>query len=81
MASQIEFYRLRMDEHNLVFKSLEDEMNIPKNNITGKKRKYKEAMGYQNDYEVVQEPKSYITNKIKIRGKNWIDSYLENIQP
>lgn len=77
MTSQIEYYRLRMTEHDLAFKSLENEMRTPKNNITGKKRKYKEAMGYKNDYEVVQEPKNY--NNIKIRGKNWIDSYLENL--
>ena len=77
MTSQIEYYRLRMNERDLAFKSLEDEIRTPKNKITGKKRKHKEAMGYQNDYEVVQEPKNY--NNIKIRGKNWIDSYLENL--
>lgn len=44
-------------------------------NFTGKKRKYEEAMGYPNDYEVVQEPKLILTNK----GSNWIDAYLENL--
>lgn len=76
MESKTEFYRPR---RNLAFKLLEYEINTPKNNITGKKRKYKEAMGYQNDYEVVQEPKSYITNTIKSRDYNWVDAYLENL--
>ena len=34
-------------------------------------------MGYQNDYEVVQETEIFLTNKIKNKGDNWIDSYLE----
>lgn len=44
-------------------------------NVTGKKRKYEDAMGYSNDYLTVQEPKSILTNK----GSNWIDAYLENL--
>jgi hypothetical protein len=49
--------------------------NKDEKNITGKKRKYEEAMGYSNDYEVVQDPESIIQNK----GYNWIDAYLENL--
>jgi hypothetical protein len=41
--------------------------------IIGKKRKYFEAMGIENDYEVVQEPLQYENNG----GDNWIDSYQE----
>ena len=45
-------------------------------NITGKKRKYEEAMNYQNDYEVVQFSDEYIENK----NEYWKDAYLENRQ-
>lgn len=79
MSSQVEYYRKRMDEHDLAIKLIEDEIKTSKINITCKKRKYEEAMGYQNDYEVVQESEQYITNNIKIQGENWIDSYLENL--
>ncbi len=68
-----------MAEHDLAIKLIEDEIKTSKINITCKKRKYEEAMGYQNDYEVVQESEQYITNNIKIQGENWIDSYLENL--
>ena len=44
-------------------------------NIIGKKRKYEEAMGYPNDYEIVQDPQTIRSNK----GSNWIDAYLENL--
>lgn len=44
-------------------------------NIIGKKRKYEEAMGYPNDYEIVQDPQTITSNK----GSNWIDAYLENL--
>jgi hypothetical protein len=67
-----------MAERDLAVKLLEDGKKTS-NNITGKKRKYEEALGYQNDYEVVQEPEKYITNNIEIKGHNWIDSYLENL--
>jgi hypothetical protein len=79
MSSQVEYYRKRMAEHDLAIKLIEDEIKTSKINITCKKRKYEEAMGYQNDYEVVQESEQYITNNIKIQGENWIDSYLENL--
>jgi hypothetical protein len=58
---------------------LKSKNNNNDNNIIGKKRKYEESMGYENDYEIVQDCVSFITNKIEIRGINWIDSYLENI--
>jgi hypothetical protein len=56
-------------------KQLQLTINSKSTTITGKKRKYEEALGYSNDYEVVQEPKNYLEN----RGINWIDSYLENL--
>jgi len=46
----------------------------PLQKITGKKRKYSEAIGQDNDYEVVQEPLLYENN----RGDNWRDAYREN---
>ena len=75
--SQTEYYRNRMAERNITYKLLEHRINTSKTSIAGKKRKYKEAMGYQNDYEVVQETEIFLTNKIKNKGDNWIDSYLE----
>ena len=45
-----------------------------------KKRTYKEAFGYDNDYECVQEPsKEY--NKIIFKNGNvlWKDAYTEQI--
>ena len=75
MQSYTEYYRQRLEEQNLRLQELEREAKDKLPNITGKKRKYEEAMGYQNDYEVVQDPKSIGTNK----GSNWTDSYLENL--
>ena len=51
------------------------EMNI-KSTITNKKRKYEEAMGYPNDYLVVQEP-----DTPNHRCSQWCDAYLENLLP
>ena len=64
-----EYYRLRMLEHDRVVKRIEE----PLQKITGKKRKYSEAMGTNHDYEVVQEPDIYKNN----RGNNWIDAFIE----
>ena len=75
--SQTEYYRNRMAERNIAYELLEYRINTSNTSITGKKRKYKEAMGYQNDYEVVQETEIFLTNKIINKGDNWIDSYLE----
>lgn len=41
------------------------------------KRNFKEAFGYDNDYEVVQNPNK--ENIKKMDGYNWIDSYSENL--
>jgi len=79
MTSQVEYYRTRMAERDLIIKIIDNEIQSSKMNITCKKRKYEEAMGYHNDYEVVQDSEKYITNNIKNRGNNWIDSYIENI--
>lgn len=72
MSSYSEYFRKRLDSQKIRLHELESN-NIP--SLTGKKRKYEEAMGYQNDYLVVQEPESIKTNK----GSNWIDAYLENL--
>ena len=79
MTSQVEYYRTQMAECYLAIKIIEDEIQSSKMNITGKKRKYDEAMSYHNDYEVVQESEKYITNNRKNRGTNWINYYLEII--
>ena len=71
MLSYSEYFRQRLYEQSIRLQYLDSEVK----NITGKKRKYEEAMGYPNDYLIVQEPESIKIN----RGKNWIDAYLENI--
>ena len=68
-----------MAERDLAIKLIDDQIKPSKIVITCKKRKYEEAMGYQNDYEIVQESEEYITNNIENRGEDWIDSYLENL--
>lgn len=75
MPSYFEYYRKRLDEqtNRLQKENITFPNTIP--NITGKKRKYEDAMGYPNDYLVVQDPKSIEVNK----GSNWTDSYLENL--
>jgi hypothetical protein len=39
------------------------------------KRSYVEAMGYNNDYNIVQESDPLLTNY----GSNWVDAYTENL--
>jgi hypothetical protein len=74
MQSYSEYFRQRLEEQQLRIHALErPKTSTP--NIRGKKRKYEEAMGYQNDYEVVQEPELITQNK----GSNWVDTYLENL--
>lgn len=75
MSSYSEYYHHRLQDQKIRLKELESKPKITTLNITGKKRKYDEAMGYQNDYLVVQEPESIQQNK----GRNWIDAYLENL--
>ena len=64
-----EYFRMRMLAHDQAISKIEE----PLQKITGKKRSYSEAMGKDNDYEVVQEPFNYNFN----RGNNWIDAFLE----
>ena len=76
MESYTEYFRQRLEEQKMRIQDLECQSKDKIPNITGKKRKYEEAMGYQNDYEVVQDPKSIGTQN---KGSNWIDAYLENL--
>jgi len=73
MLSYTEYYRQRLNQAKICQYDIDKHILIP--NITGKKRKYEEAMGYPNDYEIVQDPQSITANK----GSNWIDAYLENL--
>ena len=75
MQSYTEYFRQRLEEQKSRLHAFENKSKDTIPSITGKKRKYEEAMGYPNDYEVVQEPESILTNK----GSNWIDAYLENL--
>jgi len=75
MSSYSQYFRQRFEEQNLRLQEIDKKVQISSLNITGKKRKYEEAMGYPNDYLVVQESESIQRNK----GSNWIDAYLENL--
>ena len=86
MTSQVEYYRLRLAQHDdAVDKICLDHLpNISSNKNKNeknknKKRKYEEAMGYSNDYNIVQDSETDVTNKIKNNGNNWTDAYLENL--
>ncbi len=54
--------RLAQRESNVRYLTIK----VTEKKITGKKRKYEEAMGYSNDYEVVQKFVSYS------KGINWV---------
>ena len=71
MTSRIEYYRQRLIEQQYRLENIER----CKSDVTGKKRKYEDAMGYPNDYEVVQDPQSFPVTK----GNNWVDAYLEHL--
>ena len=65
MSSYSEYFRQRLLEQQFRLQEL-DKQIIQTSNIIGKKRKYEEAMGYQNDYLVVQESQSIEGNKFPI---------------
>lgn len=76
-----EYFRQRMDEGRRRLEELEKQENFLYNSINSKrdnkKRKYREAMGYDNDYNCVQEPNEEYLGKTQ--GKNWIDAYSEQL--
>ena len=81
MTSQVEYYRLRLAQHDAAVDKiyLTPLPNISSNKNKNNKRKYEEAMGYSNDYTIVQDSETYITNKTQNNGNNWTDAYLENL--
>jgi len=68
MATNYAYYRQLFEKHDIQFNKL---TTTPIQTI-GKKRRYEEAMGYANDYEVVQEPQ-----QIASQNGNWVDGYTE----
>lgn len=52
MISYSEYYRQRLEEQQFRLHELDNKIKLTTTNITGKKRKYEEAMGYPNDYIV-----------------------------
>jgi hypothetical protein len=81
-----EYFRQRLDESKKRIDELEkqekclsDSIQNSKIIIGKKKRTYKEAFGYDNDYICVQEPSKdysviYTNNNIL-----WKDAYIENL--
>ena len=70
MSSYKEYYRRRLLEQEFLHSK------IFQVSILGK-RKYRDAFGYDNDYEVVQQPN--IQNLQHINNTNWKDAYTENL--
>ena len=54
MNSPIKYYKERLTLYDENVKKISVNIKMPQIHITGKKRKYEEAMGYPNDYESVQ---------------------------
>lgn len=73
MRSYTEYYRRRLLEQKFLYSK------VFQVSILGK-RKYRDAFGYDNDYEVVQQASSanleYIYSDNNI---NWKDAYTENL--
>jgi hypothetical protein len=76
MSSYSNYFRQRLNAQDERMKQIN---TYKYNNITGKKRKYKEALGYSNDYVIVQDSQQYLTLATQNRGANWIDAYLEHL--
>ena len=79
--SIVEYFKAKMDIRNKEFNK------IIEGGVLGK-RSYKEAFGYNNDYEVVQEPSINYLHINKNINKNennennennWIDAYTEQL--
>ena len=75
MSTYTEYFRKRLEDQHVRVNNLETKLNYDQISLSGKKRKYEEAMGYKNDYIVVQENDTIKENI----GLNWKDAYLENI--
>ena len=91
MKSYSEYFRKRLEDqklrvfeldyntNKLLVSELDYKSKIMTPNIICKKRKYHEAMGYSNDYLVVQEPERIKMLATQNKGDNWIDAYLEHL--
>uniref|UniRef100_A0A6C0ITG6 Uncharacterized protein n=1 Tax=viral metagenome TaxID=1070528 RepID=A0A6C0ITG6_9ZZZZ len=44
---------------------------------SNRKRTYKQAFGYENDYECVQEPSLEYLGVVSDNGVRWVDAYTE----
>jgi hypothetical protein len=80
MHSRVEYFRNRLLQHDQVMNQIELELKQKKENIkkvVGKKRKYQDALGYENDYLVVQDPDQ--KNAVNNGRKDWIDAYSQNL--
>jgi hypothetical protein len=89
-----EYFKKRLDDSKKRIDELEKQEKClynsikqkqPELNCDKKKRKYSEAMGYENDYECVQEPSNnysnIYTNKDEKLNKiiYWKDAYTEKL--
>ena len=84
-----EYFKQRLDDSKKRIEELEKQEKCLYNssdlNCDKKKRKYSEAMGYENDYECVQEPSNnysnIYTNKDEKSKKTiyWKDAYTEKL--
>ena len=76
MSSYTEYYRRRLLEQKFLYST------VFQVSILGK-RKYRDAFGYENDYEVVQQPSienlQPVYNNNNNNNVNWKDAYPENL--
>lgn len=82
----VAYFRQRLDSSKKRIEEIDNTFNTNiKNNslqqqIVKKKRSYKEAFGYDNDYECVQEPnKEYSSVIYTNENILWKDAYTENL--
>ena len=74
MSSYTEYYRRRLLEQKFLYSK------VFQVSILGK-RKYRDAFGYENDYEVVQQPSIENLQPVYNNNNNvnWKDAYTENL--
>jgi hypothetical protein len=72
MRSYTEYYRRKLLEQKFLYSK------VFELSILGK-RKYRDAFGYDNDYEVVQQPSVTNLHSVYNSNVNWKDAYTENL--
>ncbi len=75
----VAYFRQRLDASKKRIEEIDNSINTSLPQITKKKRSYKEAFGYDNDYECVQEPSKEYSVIYTNENILWKDAYTENL--